>query len=58
MPTYIDQGSSPKKEKKAKKIMQEVFPDREIIFLDVMTINYYGGGIHCSTQQEPSVKNN
>lgn len=58
MPTYIDQGLSPEKEKKAKKIMQEVFPDREIIFLDVMTINYYGGGIHCSTQQEPSVKNN
>ncbi|WP_299212614.1 agmatine/peptidylarginine deiminase [uncultured Aquimarina sp.] len=56
MSTYIDQGSSTKKEEQAKKIMKEVFPNRELILLDVMTLNYNGGGIHCSTQQEPSVK--
>jgi agmatine deiminase len=57
MSTYIDQSSSIEKEEQAKKIMKEVFPNRELILLDVMTINYNGGGIHCSTQQEPSVKN-
>jgi agmatine deiminase len=58
MSTYVDQGSSIIKEEKAKKIMKEVFPNRELILLDVMTLNFNGGGIHCSTQQEPSVKNN
>ncbi|MDW5290579.1 agmatine deiminase family protein [Formosa sp. PL04] len=57
MSTYVDQGSSVEKEEKAKQIMKTVFPNRELLLLDVMTINYNGGGIHCSTQQEPSVKN-
>ncbi len=58
MPTYIDQGSSTKKEEQAKEIIKEVFPNRELILLEVMTLNYNGGGIHCSTQQEPIVKKN
>ncbi len=58
MSTYTEQGSSIEKEEQAKKIIKEVFPNRELILLDAMTINYNGGGIHCSTQQEPSVKNN
>jgi agmatine deiminase len=58
MSTYTDQGSSTEKEEQAIKIIKEVFPNRELILLDAMTINYNGGGIHCSTQQEPGVKNN
>lgn len=57
MSTYIDQGSSTEKEAQAKNIIKEVFPNRELILLDVMTINYMGGGIHCSTQQEPTAIN-
>jgi agmatine deiminase len=56
MSSYIGQGSSIEKENRAKEIIKEVFPNRELILLDVMNINYYGGGIHCATQQEPSVK--
>lgn len=58
MSTYIEKGSSIEKEEQAKKIIKEVFPNRELILLDVMTINLNRGGIHCSTQQEPSLKNN
>lgn len=54
MSTYTAYGSSPEKEERAKQIIKEVFPDRELVLLDVMNLNFFGGGIHCSTQQEPS----
>jgi len=38
------------------KIMQQAFPDKKIIQIDVTEINFGGGGIHCLTQQQPSVK--
>lgn len=56
LPEYSKQGSSPGKEARVKKIIAEAFPGRELIFIDVMSLNYEGGGIHCITQQEPSRK--
>ncbi|WP_394800743.1 agmatine deiminase family protein [Mongoliitalea daihaiensis] len=32
---------------------EKAFPGREIVFVDAMPLNWQGGGIHCSTQQEP-----
>ena len=54
MSSYVAQGSSPAKEARAVALMQEAFPDRALVLLDVMSLNYNGGGIHCSTQQEPA----
>ncbi len=56
MPTYTQMGSSATKEKEVKKIFRENFPGREIATFDVMPQNWDGGGIHCSTQQQPSKK--
>ena len=53
LPTYLPEGSSPEKEAEVKAIFSNVFPDRKLIFLEVMDLNYFGGGIHCITQQEP-----
>jgi len=53
LPSYIQVGSSKEKEQKVKEIFQKQFPDREIKFIDAMPINWSGGGIHCSTQQQP-----
>ncbi len=39
-----------------KDILQTYFPDREIIGIKAKRINWDGGGIHCSTQQEPKLK--
>lgn len=55
MSTYVAQGSSPEKEARAVEIIREVFPGREVVLLEVMNINFNGGGIHCSTQQEPGI---
>jgi agmatine deiminase len=40
---------------KAKSTLQALFPDRDIVQLNIDAIAAGGGGIHCTTQQEPSV---
>jgi agmatine deiminase len=41
------------KDQKIQKILKEFYPNRDIIPLDVLPINWGGGGIHCRTQQQP-----
>ncbi len=41
------------KDERIQKILEEHFPTREIVPLDVLPINWGGGGIHCRTQQQP-----
>jgi agmatine deiminase len=54
LPTYINAGSSKEKEDAVKKIFSEQFPGRDIRFIEVLGQNFSGGGIHCSTQQQPT----
>lgn len=37
----------------AKSILQDLFPDRDIVQLNIDAIASGGGGIHCTTQQQP-----
>jgi agmatine deiminase len=39
----------------AKEALQEAFPDREVVQLNIDGIAAGGGSIHCTTQQEPMV---
>ncbi|KAF9386481.1 hypothetical protein CPB97_003655 [Podila verticillata] len=43
-------------DKKAQEILAEHFPDRDIVALDISTIARGGGGIHCSTHDQPKYK--
>jgi len=36
-----------------RRILAERFPDREIVQINPLAINWSGGGVHCITQQEP-----
>lgn len=56
LPTYIKQGSSPEKEKQVSDIMKSAFPNHKKIWVECMPLNWDGGGIHCSTQQQPKRK--
>ena len=38
---------------KAKSTVQDLFPDRDIVQLNIDAIAAGGGGIHCTTQQQP-----
>lgn len=41
------------KDKKAEEILRYLFPGREVAMINTIAINFGGGEIHCSTQQEP-----
>jgi len=54
---YIEDSGMPEtlkeKDRKAEEILRSVFPDRKVVMVNTIAINFGGGGIHCSTQQEP-----
>ena len=39
----------------AKRILQEAFPNRKVVLIDALAVNFGGGGIHCITMQEPRI---
>lgn len=47
--------SEREKDKYMLDLLREHFPDRDILGIDALSINWNGGGIHCRTQQEPKV---
>ncbi len=47
--------SEKKKDIKLRTILERYFPNRDIITMDALSINWGGGGIHCRTQQEPKL---
>ncbi|MBE1464739.1 agmatine deiminase [Kibdelosporangium phytohabitans] len=44
----------PKADAAAKATLTRLFPDREVVQIDIDAIAAGGGGIHCTTQQEPA----
>ena len=57
IPKYWQEGmpeSQRQKDERAREIFAELFPDREIVQLHTLGINYYGGGMHCASQQQPA----
>lgn len=50
MPEFGD----PEADRAARDTLQELFPDHEIVQLNIDGIAAGGGGIHCTTQQEPA----
>lgn len=42
-----------KADEKARTILQQLYPKREIVSLNVDPLGEAGGGIHCATQQQP-----
>ena len=44
------------KDELARQTLQRLFPDRRIVQINPLEVNRSGGGMHCITQQQPSVK--
>lgn len=53
LPSYVQEGSSAEKENKVKELFTTLFPDKKLVWINCMPQNWNGGGIHCSTQQQP-----
>ena len=43
---------------RARRIIDEQFPDREIVAIDAVSLTEDGGAIHCVTQQQPAAGGN
>ena len=39
----------------AKDLLQQLYPDREIVMLNIDAVGEVGGGIHCATHEQPKV---
>ena len=58
MPVYWRPGRPEelrKTEQQVQNTLRAVFPGREVIGLDVESVNLWGGGLHCITQHMPAV---
>ncbi|MBU0969562.1 MAG: agmatine deiminase family protein [Proteobacteria bacterium] len=56
---YYEQGMPPSvraKDQAALTILEKQFPLRRVIPIKTTGLNFGGGGIHCATQQQPSIK--
>ncbi len=40
----------------ARRVLTDLFPDREIVQINIDPLAAGGGGIHCATQQQPSIR--
>lgn len=49
-PRYGNQA----KDDAAMNVLKAAFPGRDVVQIDPTPLNYAGGGIHCSTQQQPA----
>lgn len=49
VPVYADDNDS-----LALSIMQDLYPDKEVIGIDCRNMFYWGGMVHCVTQQQPA----
>ena len=59
LPSYVSENTNNKtlqnKEKEVENIFKQVFPSREIIKVMADTLNFYSGGFHCISINEPLV---
>jgi len=42
------------RDEEAKAVLKSVFPNRKIVMIDALAVNFGGGGVHCITMQQPA----
>lgn len=54
LPDYLPHGTPPERQDQVRDIYRAAFPGRKIRFLDAISLNWVGGGLHCATLTEPA----
>ena len=58
VPQYWEQGMPDfvrDDDQRAVKTLESVFPGRTVVGINPLALNFFGGGMHCATQQQPAV---
>jgi agmatine deiminase len=53
LPDYLPHGTPPAQQANVAAVFQQAFPGQRLHFFDAMALNWYGGGLHCATLNEP-----
>lgn len=50
---YRNHGTSEARHEEVRRLFERVFPGRKVQFVDAITANWAGGGLHCATLNQP-----
>jgi agmatine deiminase len=53
LPDYLPHGTPHERQARVEKLFAAAFPGKRIVFIDAIGLNWYGGGLHCATLNEP-----
>jgi agmatine deiminase len=53
LPDYLPHGTPPAQQARVAAMFSQAFPGQRLHFFDAMALNWYGGGLHCATLNEP-----
>ena len=59
VPAYWHHGLPEREREKDEEVratLQRLFPDRRVVQIQPLSVNWDGGGMHCITQQQPSTR--
>lgn len=53
LPDYLPHGTPPERQQRVQRVFESAFPGRRIAFVDPISANWVGGGLHCATLNQP-----
>jgi len=53
LPDYLPHGTPRARQEQVRRLFAEVFPGRQVVFVNAITANWVGGGLHCATLTQP-----
>ncbi|MBL8340408.1 MAG: agmatine deiminase family protein [Rubrivivax sp.] len=53
LPDYLPHGTPRAQQLRVQRVFERAFPGREVRFVDAISANWVGGGLHCATLSQP-----
>jgi agmatine deiminase len=54
LPDYLPHGTPRAQQDRVQRVFEQAFPGRRVVFVDAITANWVGGGLHCATLNIPA----
>jgi agmatine deiminase len=53
LPDYLPHGTPPERQERVRRVFEAAFEGRRVAFVDPISANWVGGGLHCATLNQP-----